>query len=191
MSADRPKSFEDTAAYRDRVLIEEAIRAPVARAYLGQAFEYQPSGPFCGPTSVRNVLNSMEHGVNRLVATREIDARGSTLDEEASLLERQSNAPVVLRRDLDFATFKTILQGANDPRQRLIINFHRAPMFARGAGHFSPILAYLSAQDLVLVGDVNPSYGIYLVESRRLFEAMDTVDPATGQKRGIVAVSSI
>ena len=78
---------------------------------------------------------------------------------------------------------------AGPERLRFVVNFHRGPMFGRGHGHFSPILAYLAGRDLVLVGDVNHDYGLYLVSASRLFDAMNTIDSVTGKKRGLLMVT--
>lgn len=68
----------------------------------------------------------------------------------------------------------------------MIVNFHRGPLFGRGHGHFSPVLGYLAERDLVLVGDVNADYKPYLVPVERLWRGVDTVDDATGKKRGLL-----
>ena len=60
------------------------------------------------------------------------------------------------------------------------------PLFGTGGGHHSSIGGYLEAEDLVFVLDVNASYQPWLVSTARLFEAMDTVDSASGEKRGLI-----
>ena len=87
------------------------------------------------------------------------------------------------------AAFREELGHANDPARRLIINFHRRPLFGSGGGHHAPIGGYLEAEDLVLVLDVNERFGPWLVSSARLFEAIDTVDSSSGQKRGLLVVT--
>ena len=89
-------------------------------------------------------------------------------------------------RDLSLADFREQLAHVNDEDRRYIINFDRGPLFGRRGGHHSPIGGYLSDLDLVFVLDVNDSYGPWLVHTDRLFEAMNTVDPSSGQKRGLL-----
>jgi hypothetical protein len=170
---------------------------PVAASYLAHPFEYQHNGSVCGPTSVADLL----HSIGRPESQTEVIAGGGvrtilgyivpglTLDQEAALLHQETGAPVTLLRDLDLPAFRAYLARANDPALRFIVNFHRGPMFGRGGGHFSPILAYLRDRDLVLVGDVNHDYGIYLVSSQRLFDAVNTIDTVTGKKRGLLMVA--
>ncbi|HEY1086896.1 MAG TPA: phytochelatin synthase family protein, partial [Archangium sp.] len=83
--------------------------------------------------------------------------------------------------------FREELRALGD--RRLIINFHRRPLFGRGGGHHSPIGGYLEEEDLVFVLDVNADYQPWLVSSARLFEAMDTVDSSSNEKRGLVRLS--
>jgi len=193
----RVTSIERTPTFRNAALLAEAERMPVARAYLSRSFEYQHNPSVCGPTSAADVLHSLGRSDSQTdVMTRAGVASvfgyvipGLTLDQEASVLRKTTGDPVTLLRDLDPATFRKLLAHANDPKLRFVVDFHRGPMFGRGHGHFSPILAYLADRDLVLVGDVNHDYGIYLVGANRLFAAMDTIDDVTGKKRGLLLVT--
>ena len=115
---------------------------------------------------------------------------GITLDQEAALLRTVTRRRVVVLRNLSLTEFRAQLAWANDPAKRYIVNFHRGPLFARGHGHFSPILAYLGAEDLVFVGDVNHDFMPFLVSSARLFDAMNTIDSASGLKRGLLVVDA-
>jgi hypothetical protein len=190
-------SIERTPTFRNAALIAEAERMPVARSYLSRSFEYQHNPSVCGPTSAADVLHSLGHSDSQTdVMTRAgvtsvfgYVIPGLTLDQEAAVLRKTTGDPVTLLRDLDLMAFRGWLARANDPKLRLVVNFHRGPMFGRGHGHFSPVLAYLPGRDLVLVGDVNHDYGIYLVSSSRLFDAMNTIDSVTGKKRGLLMVA--
>jgi Phytochelatin synthase len=190
-------SIERTTTFRNATLIAQAERLPVAASYLSHSYEYQHNGSVCGPTSAADLL----HSIGRRESQEEVMAGGGvhtifgllipglTLDQEAALLRRVTGDPVTLLRNLDLQSFRSYLEGANDTARRFIVNFHRGPMFGRGSGHFSPILAYLPDRDLVLVGDVNHDYGTYLVSSARLFAAMNTIDSITGMKRGLLMVA--
>ena len=63
-------------------------------------------------------------------------------------------------------------------------------VFGRGHGHFSPVLGYLPAEDLVFVGDVNASYRPWLVPTTRLFDAQNTIDSSSHAKRGVLEVEA-
>lgn len=189
-------SIEQRADYRDAALMQTAWSLPVARAYGAGGFEYQANPSFCGPTSVANLLQSVGIPLDQ---RQVIDGTsydpwfgvligGLTLDELADLLALRLRRPVTIVRDPSPTEFRAWLRRANDPGVRVIANFHRGPLFGRGHGHFSPLLAYLERQDLVLVGDVNRDYRPFLVSSDRLWRAIDTIDSETGQERGLVVV---
>lgn len=187
-------SIETDARYRDPRLMRSAWSLPVARAYAAGGFEYQANQSFCGPTSVADLLKSIGRRTDQkqaIAGTRYNPVggfliRGLTLDQLADILAQRLGHPVQVVRDPSLEGFRGWMRRANDPGQRIIVNFHRGPMFGRGHGHFSPVLGYLEREDLVLVGDVNASYRPYLVSSERLWRAMDTVDTDTGKERGLI-----
>ncbi len=189
-------SIEGGADYRNRALMAAAWRLPVAATYAAKPFEYQKNPSFCGPASIANLLRSAGIDMSQVKVIDgtgydpwfDILIGGLTLDELAVLLRLRSGQPVARFRDMTLAQFRAHLARANDPAMRYIVNFHRGPLFGRGHGHFSPILGYLAARDLVLVGDVNRDYRPFLVSGERLWRGQDTIDSATGKKRGLLAV---
>lgn len=190
-------SIEGLPTYRDPALMEKASALPAAASY-GRPLIYQANPSFCGPTSIANVLRSL--GVER--TPKEVLDRsevkpvfglligGLTLDEEAELLRLNATGRVEILRDLTLKAFRAEMMQVNDPNRRYVVNFHRGPMFGRGHGHFSPLLAYLPDEDLALVGDVNADYRPYLVSVDRLWKATDTVDSETGLERGLIVIES-
>jgi len=95
---------------------------------------------------------------------------------------------VTVLRDLTLDQFRTELARTNDPDLRYVINFHRGLLFGKGTGHHSPIGGYLADDDLVFVLDVNEKFGPWLVDTERLFRAMDEVDGSTKKKRGLLRI---
>lgn len=190
-------SIEARADYRDPALMQAAWSMPVARAYRAGGFEYQDNPSFCGPTSIANLLRSLGRPTDQ---HQVIDGTnyepwfgvllgGLTLDELADLLAQRLDRPVATVRNPTLDAFRRHLARANDPDVRLIVNFHRGPLFGRGLGHFSPVLAYLPDRDLVLVGDTNRDYRPFLVGSELLWRAMNTVDSDSGRPRGLLVVT--
>ena len=190
-------SIERESAYRDEALMSEASRLPVAASFDKSPYEFQHNQSFCGPTSVADVLHSLG---DPLTQDRVLDNSpyhtffgyllgGLTLDQEKELLAKLSGRPVTIFRDITLDEFREHMRALNDPKRRYVANFHRGPLFGRGHGHFSPLLAYLPEPDLVLVGDVNAAYRPFLVSTERLWRATDTIDGATGKKRGLAMVS--
>lgn len=189
-------SIRATAEYQDPALMARAWELPVAARYRRGPIDSQRNVSFCGPTSVVNVLRSLDRPAEQreildgtdLTAVFGMLPGGLTLDRLAGLAEKKTGRRVTLLRDLDLVSFRRHVAASNDPARRYIVNFHRGPLFARGGGHHSPIGGYLPEQDLVLVVDVNRDYGPWLVRTDRLFEAMDTLDPSSGRKRGLLLI---
>jgi hypothetical protein len=187
-------SIERTAAYQDPALLARAWHLPVARLYKAGPFEYQRNQSFCGPTSAANLLRSIgrQETPGQVVLGSGVITIfgflpfGLTLDEEAALVRKSAGAKVEVLRNLSLAAFRSELLRTNNPSMRYIINFSRSPLFGRGHGHHSPILGYLADSDLVFVGDVNRDFRPWLVRSDRLYKAMNTIDSASGLKRGLI-----
>ncbi len=189
-------SIATTETYQDPALLKEAWALPVARTYR-QRVDFQSNGSICGPTSVANVMRSLHAQPATTPAviaetdkcqTFGICFGGLTLDDLAALIRQKSKRDVSVLRDLDLAAFRRELYETNNPSRRYIINFQRGLLFGQGTGHHSPIAGYLEAKDLVFVLDVNATFGPWLVSSERLFKAMDSIDPSSGKKRGLLRV---
>lgn len=197
-------SIADSATYQDSAMLARAWALPVAALYRADGYEAQANPSFCGPTSAANVAQSLGRDLNQrsVIAGTSVSTMlgyvmswehgpGMTLDQEADLLRIATGERVEVLRDLDIDAFRAELRQTNDPRFRYVANFHRAPLWGSGHGHFSPILGYLEAEDLVFVGDVNEEYGPFLTPPERLLEAMDTMDAASGQSRGLLRVGPV
>lgn len=178
-------SIRSSDTWKQPALLERAWALPVARLYnplLSQSFT-----SICGPTSVANVLRSMNVDAGRN-PFRRFGLRAMSLDQLSA--ESQEVVPAPWRvqsvRPQTVDALRTELKRANGVDRRYVINFSRAPLFGGGGGHHSPLGGYLEAEDLALVLDVNSGFGPWLVTTERLFEAMNTTaDWATGLTRGL------
>jgi len=188
-------SIQNTTEYQDPRLLASAWTLPVARLYRTR-LEFQGNGSFCGPTSLVNVMRSLGVGATQDTVLEGTGVRtfwgilpgGVTLDQLAEIARKRLGRSVTVMRDLDLDSFRAELRRANDPARRYVINFNRGPLFTKAMGHHSPIAGYLAEQDLVLVLDVNEKYGPWLVRTDRLFTAMNTLDKASGKKRGLLLI---
>jgi hypothetical protein len=186
-------SIKGEASYQDAALLARAWQLPVAATFRSGLF-YQTNGSLCGPTSVANVERSL--GKSSASADSVLEGTGKcwsgscmmglTLDELAEITRHATGRKVTLLRDLSLPQFREELRHVNDLGRRYIVNFQRAPLFAQGGGHHSPIAGYLEAEDLVLVLDVNEKFKPWLVKADRLFKAVDTSDG--GKKRGLLRI---
>lgn len=129
----------------------------------------------CGPTSVANVLRSMGVAAGKN-PFRRFGLRAMSLDqlagESADVVPARWTVSVVRPQTVD--ELRAELVASNDERRRYVTNFDRRPLFGGGGGHHSPLGGFLEDEDLALVLDVNRSFGPWLVEPRRLLEAMRT-----------------
>ena len=188
-----PEEAIRTAVTRTPALMEQAFALPVAASF-GPEITWQSNASRCGPASVANVYRSI--GEEETTETAVLDGTGLcwtgwcivglTLDELAGVAQAHTERKVTVLRDLTEDEFLAHLRRANDPSRRTIINFRRKEIFGAGAGHHSPIGGYLEKEDLVLVLDVNEAFKPWLVERKRLYHAMNTLDGE--KKRGMLVV---
>jgi hypothetical protein len=169
---------------KDSELLERAWALPIARLYsplLSQSFR-----SICGPTSVANVLRSMQVDAGRN-PFRRFGVRAMSLDQLVS--ESSDVVPsgwtVSALRLPNAEALRSELRRANDGGVRYVANFSRRLLFGGGGGHHSPIGGYLEDEDLVFVLDVNKGFGPWLVGTERLFDAMNTDDWGRGLTRGL------
>ncbi|GAB4841059.1 Glutathione gamma-glutamylcysteinyltransferase 3 [Ancistrocladus abbreviatus] len=74
----------------------------------------------------------------------------------------------------------------------MIVSYNRQYLKQTGTGHFSPIGGYHIGKDMVLILDVARfKYPPHWVPLTLLWEAMDTIDPATGHHRGFMTISRL
>ncbi|TAK88627.1 MAG: phytochelatin synthase [Aquabacterium sp.] len=189
-------SVQAAPYWQDKLLLDKAWALPVASRYKTH-IEFQHNLTFCGPSSIANVGHSLGSTLDQRAVLEDTGVSttlgylpsGLTLDELAGVAQRRfAPGHVTVWRGLSLDAFRQHLRQANELGRRYIVNFSRAPLFGQGGGHHSPIAGYLAAQDLVLVLDVNQSFGPWLVKPERLLEAMNTVDSQSGKLRGLLLI---
>jgi len=174
-------------------LMERAWRLPVAASFNRQV-DWQSNGSRCGPAAVANAYRSLGETTSTEGKVLADTGRcwtgfcilGLSLDELADVARANTNRKVTLLRDLSEEQFRAHLRHSNDPGRRYIVNFSRERIFGAGVGHHSPIGGYLEAEDLVFVLDVSQNYQPWLVERKRLFDAVNTLDG--DRKRGLLLI---
>ena len=174
-------------------LVERAWRLPVAATFDRQ-LTWQSNGSRCGPASVANAYRSLGEAASTedkvLAGTGQcwtgLYILGLTLDELADVARTNTSRKITVLRDLSEEEFRAHLRRSNDPGRRYIVNFSRERIFGAGVGHHSPIGGYLEPEDLVFVLDVNQDYQPWLIESKRLFAAANTLDG--NKKRGLLLI---
>jgi hypothetical protein len=196
---------------------QELLRSSDARADYGplsQDFETQANLSYCGVASLVVVLNSLGvpaptvpgypgyrfwtqenvfggPGGDRFVQAERVRREGMTL---AQLHGWSSDHGLVVRRfhgdQLSLEQFRQLLrEGLSERRDRLVVNYQRNGIAQKGSGHISPIAAYDSGSDRVLILDVaRYRYPAVWVKSEALWRAMGEVDKTSGQSRGLLSL---
>src|SRR5213080_3938371 len=174
-------------------LMERAWHLSVAATFNRQV-SWQSNGSRCGPAAVANAYRSL--GEAAITESKVLAGTGRcwtgvcilglTLDELADVARANTSRKITLLRDLSEEQFREHLLRSNDPGRRYIVNFNRERIFGAGVGHHSPIGGYLEPEDLVFILDVNPDYQPWLVERKRLFDAINTLDG--DKKRGLLLI---
>jgi hypothetical protein len=182
-----------SSVIRTPEILERAWRLPVAATF-NEQLVWQSNISRCGPASVANVYRSLGDREDTEDKVLNHTGRcwsgfcilGLTLDELTDVARAHTSRKITLLRDLSEEEFREHLRRSNDPSRRYIVNFSRKQIFGAGVGHFSPIGGYLEAEDLVFILDVNSDYQPWLVERKRLFDAMNTFDGS--KKRGLLLI---
>jgi hypothetical protein len=82
--------------------------------------------------------------------------------------------------------------GSDMPLSVLVVSYSRKVMGQTGSGHFSPLAAYDSESDSVLILDTARfKYGAHWAKLPLLYDAMKPVDPDTGKSRGYALLSFV
>lgn len=170
---------------------------------------------FCGPASIASVLNSLQtknrpvvpqftpyqyftqdslfiEATEKIIAKEKVVTGGMTLEQVGKFLEVWSANPSIHYGDaLSISQFrKLITSSLSNPHHRLIVNFDRKALGQIGHGHFSPIGAYDSKSDSVLILDVAKyKYPPVWVKTSNLYTAIQTTDPTSGKSRGLMQIT--
>ena len=169
---------------------------------------------FCGPASIAAVLNSLsvqtrpaagryapyqyftqaglfDADTSRVKTYEAVAQSGLTLSEASRFLDKLhvSNQPYY-GVDLSVDTLRSLLLGAlSNPHARVIVDFDRRVLHQSGQGHYSPLVAYDSANDSVLILDVAKfKYPPFWVTVTDLLEAIQTIDTDSLKSRGVILV---
>ena len=159
---------------------------------------------FCGVASGSIVINALLRPQPQLTQTMfftpEVSAvrsdiavtfGGLTLSQLAAIIRAHGlNVQVVHAAQGSLESFRKVASATlAEPFEFLIVNYDRTTLKQEGAGHISPVGAYNAESDRLLVLDVAAQkYPYTWVPAQELWDAMNTVDPASGETRGFLLV---
>lgn len=203
-----PESAIPFSSADGRRLFAEALAAGGLDGYfpLAEQFHTQAEPTFCGLGSLVMALNALAIDPGRLwkgpwrwfgeelldccVPLEVVRARGLDLDELACLA-RCNGADVTLHRAdaAPLGTWRDALAEGAQANAVIVASYDRSALGQTGSGHFSPLGGFHRERDLTLILDVARfKYPPHWVSAEGLWEAMRTVDPATGKSRGWITL---
>ena len=99
-----------------------------------------------------------------------------------------ANATVTYASDSNIDRFRAIArENLQTPHDFMLVNYERAALGQSKSGHISPLAAYDEQTDRLLILDVAAyKYPPVWVTTADLWNAMNTVDPASNRTRGFV-----
>ncbi|KAK3193493.1 hypothetical protein Dsin_024803 [Dipteronia sinensis] len=200
----------DFASSEGKQLFFEAIQGGTMEGFyrLISFFQTQSEPAYCGLASLSMVLNALAIDPGR-------KWKGPWRWFDESMLDCCEPLEKVKEKGISFGklvclahcggakveAFRTNQSTINDFRKHVIrcaasddchviSSYHRAAFEQTGTGHFSPIGGYHAGKDMALILDVARfKYPPHWVPLTLLWEAMDSVDEATGQCRGFMLIS--
>ncbi|KAF8392162.1 hypothetical protein HHK36_022504 [Tetracentron sinense] len=173
-------------------------------------YQTQSEPAYCGLASLSMVLNALaidpgrkwkgpwrwfdESMLDCCEPLEKIKAKGITFGKVACLAHCNGAQVESFRTNQstidDFRKYVITCTSSEDCH--MITSYHRGIFKQTGTGHFSPIGGYHGGSDMVLILDVarfkHPAHWVPLT---LLWEAMDTVDEATGHLRGFMLISRL
>lgn len=177
-----------------------------------QQFVTQGSPSTCASATMAMILNSLniDPGYNWKGIWRWFDdfnikhispknlEDGLTLEEFHSLIQLNQAKSItfspLMNKDIQIGSlrksslllFRNSLLACNRrPGLFLTVNFHRKTLGQTGIGHFSPIAAYNSNEDMALILDVAKfKYDSYWCSVSDIYEALIPLDKTSNQSRG-------
>jgi len=182
---------------------------------LTHQFLTQDHPAYCGVASMAMVLNALEipapvalqgyrsyhfftqenifqhHRAIKILTPAMVSRQGMTLEEMAQFL--QSYSLDVERHhggDINLEQFRALaVENLQQPNNFVLVNYSRKTLHQQGGGHISPIAAYHQETDRFLILDVaRYKYPPLWVKAADLWQAMATLDRASGKTRGFVLV---
>ena len=192
-------------------IFAEALAEGGMRRFFGlvSQFRTQDEPAYCGLGTLTMALNTLKidpgrvwKGVWRwydeslLDCCKELDVvktEGITLDEFVCLSRCNGCNATLVRADdrVSVGVFRhTVVETSGDTDSVLACSYSRKTLGQTGDGHFTPIGGYHKERDLVLLLDVARfKYPPHWVPLNVCYDAMRTVDKATGEARGWVVLS--
>uniref|UniRef100_A0A7I4Y6Q0 glutathione gamma-glutamylcysteinyltransferase n=1 Tax=Haemonchus contortus TaxID=6289 RepID=A0A7I4Y6Q0_HAECO len=174
---------------------------------LASQFRTQDEPAYCGPSTLVMVLNALEVDPGQVwkapwrfyhesmldccVPLESIKKNGINLTQFVCLAicNRLHAEAHYGAENEDFLTGlrQDLLESVRGEGRVIVASYDRSVLQQTGTGHFSPLAAFHTKSDRVLIMDVARfKYPPHWVELKQLQKAMCSIDPATGKPRGYI-----
>ena len=180
---------------------------------LSMRFETQKNLAYCGVASMAMVLNAsripapippefkkyplftqdnvFNDNTDRIIRVETILHQGLTLEQLSQLLSAHGlKTKTVFAGDVTPEQFRAqAVKNLAEPNNFVLVNYLRKAIGQKSGGHISPLAAYHEASDSFLILDVSRyKYPPVWVNAELLWQAMNTIDQASGKTRGFVLI---
>ncbi|XP_071721588.1 glutathione gamma-glutamylcysteinyltransferase 1 isoform X1 [Rutidosis leptorrhynchoides] len=200
----------DFASYQGKQLFMEAVQGGTMEGFfkLISYFQTQSEPAYCGLATLAMVLNALsidpgrkwkgpwrwfdESMLDCCESLEQVKAKGISFGKVVCLAHCAGAKVEAYRTNhSNIDEFrKHVIACASSDDCHVISSYNRATFKQTGSGHFSPIGGYHAGTDMALILDVARfKYPPHWVPLKLLWEAMDTVDDASGFLRGFMLIS--
>ncbi|XP_077250759.1 glutathione gamma-glutamylcysteinyltransferase 1-like isoform X2 [Tasmannia lanceolata] len=199
------------ASWEGKELFSEALQGGTMEGFfkLISYFQTQSEPAYCGLASLSVVLNALaidpgrkwkgpwrwfdESMLDCCEPLEKVKSKGITFGKVACLAHcAGANVEAFRTNQTTIDDFRQhVITCSSSEDHHLITSYHRGLFKQTGTGHFSPIGGYHAGRDMALILDVARfKYPPHWVPLSLLWEAMETIDEATGYQRGFMLISS-
>ncbi|KZV21500.1 glutathione gamma-glutamylcysteinyltransferase 1-like [Dorcoceras hygrometricum] len=200
----------DFASFEGKKLFTEAIHNGTMEGFfkLISYFQTQSEPAYCGLASLSMVLNALaidpgrrwkgpwrwfdESMLDCCEPLEKVKDKGISFGKVVCLAHcAGANVKAFRTNQSTFDEFrKYVMECSSSDDCHLISSYNRGTFKQTGTGHFSPLGGYHAGRDMALILDVARfKYPPHWIPLKLLWDAMNTIDEATGQQRGFMLVS--
>jgi hypothetical protein len=155
------------------------------------ASDIAPVDPIYDPYGYWTQESFFDECTEQIISRNVVSEIGSTLDQAGGMLACHNvSVSVVKANETTLTSFRDVLKESFSKGYQIASNFYRTSLGEVGGGHFSPLMAYSESDDLVLLADVARfKYPPVWVPVPQFYDAMYTIDSASGSYRGFIVVA--
>jgi hypothetical protein len=151
-----------------------------------------PVAPEFGTYNTFTQNNIWNDRTEKILSSKVIARQGMTLDQLGQLLETYPVKAQVYHGDnVSLDEFRKLaIANLQEPNNFILVNYLRKAINQESGGHISPLAAYNEQTDRFLILDVSRyKYPPVWVKAEELWQAMKTIDSASGKTRGFVLIA--